>query len=453
MEWLIKREQTGTPRPWTIRSRERRSTTATPIADLKIDPATPLFKVRSFTLLFTTRVASNTANQMLAVAVGYQVYELTDSALHLGLIGFVQFMPPLLLMLVAGQVADRYNRRLILRCCYAVEFCTQAVARGRSRFFRSRALLAIYVLLLTNAIARTFEQPVMQSLVPVMAPRVIWAGRSLRMSPPAGCRSCSAPRSAGVLYVFGPDFDYGVCTLLMAVAAIASFLLPNPPVPAERPKVNWAFAAGGLPLHLELPGGDRRDVARPDRHAVRRGEFAAADLCARHPRHRPMGRRHPAQLAGGRRAPDRRVLTRFPITRNGGVYIFVGFAFYGLGVTVFGLSTNVALSISALLLLGGRRHGELGGAPDHRAGDDARRDARARRRRQLVLHRLLEPARLVPGRHHGGSWLGAVGSVVVGGCAVFLTVALWMWLFPSLRRVDRPDEAQPYGSLRPRVRS
>src|SRR5438477_9247732 len=96
---------------------------ATVIADLPVDPSTPLFSVRPFALLFTTRVTSNTANQMLAVAVGWHVYELTDSALSLGLIGLTQFMPPLLLMLFAGQVADRYNRRLILRCCYAIEFC------------------------------------------------------------------------------------------------------------------------------------------------------------------------------------------------------------------------------------------------------------------------------------------------------------------------------------------
>ena len=87
-----------------------------------VDTKTPLFSVRPFTLLFTTRLASNSANQMQALAVGWQVYELTGSALNLGLIGLVQFLPPLLLMLVAGQCADRYNRRLILRCCYVVEF-------------------------------------------------------------------------------------------------------------------------------------------------------------------------------------------------------------------------------------------------------------------------------------------------------------------------------------------
>src|SRR6266478_4686211 len=94
----------------------------TPIADLKIDPATPLFRVRSFSLLFTTRVASTTATQMLAVVVGWHVYELTDSALHLGLIGLAQFVAPFLFMVPAGQIVDRYNRRQVLRLCYVVAF-------------------------------------------------------------------------------------------------------------------------------------------------------------------------------------------------------------------------------------------------------------------------------------------------------------------------------------------
>ena len=86
----------------------------------QIDPNTPLFRVRSFTLLFITRVASTTAFQMLSVVVGWHVYELTNSALHLGLIGLAQFIAPLLFMVPAGQIVDRYNRRVVLRCCYAV---------------------------------------------------------------------------------------------------------------------------------------------------------------------------------------------------------------------------------------------------------------------------------------------------------------------------------------------
>src|SRR5437773_8767958 len=126
----------------------------TPIAELAIDPATPLYRVRPFALLFATRLAANISIHMLAVAVGYQIYELTDSALHLGLIGLVQFLPPLLLMLLAGQVADRYNRRLVLRCCFVVEFCMSAGLVVVS-LFPNPSIPAIYGLLLVNAVART----------------------------------------------------------------------------------------------------------------------------------------------------------------------------------------------------------------------------------------------------------------------------------------------------------
>src|SRR6202162_1667341 len=126
---------------------------AAPIVDAPIDPSTPLFRVRPFRLLFITRVASTTAVQMLAVVVGWHVYELTDSALQLGMIGLVQVLPPLLLMLAAGQVADRYTRRLVLRWCYAVAFCSSAGLVVVAAFPRP-SLAAIYVLLLVNASAR-----------------------------------------------------------------------------------------------------------------------------------------------------------------------------------------------------------------------------------------------------------------------------------------------------------
>ena len=96
------------------------------IAHQQVDPATPLYKIPSFRLLFLTRVASTTAFQMLSVVVGWHVYELTNSALHLGLIGLAQFVAPMLLMVPAGQIVDRYNRRLVLRCCYVGAFLSSA---------------------------------------------------------------------------------------------------------------------------------------------------------------------------------------------------------------------------------------------------------------------------------------------------------------------------------------
>ena len=415
---------------------------ATPIADLPIDPSTPLFRVRSVALLFTTRVTSNTSNQMLAVAAGYQVYELTDSALYLGLIGLVQFLPPLLLMLIAGHVADRYNRRFVLRCCFAVEFCTTAGMAAVS-LIPQPSLSVIYVLLLTNAVARTFEQPVMQSLVPVMAPRVLLS-RAIAAHVSGGRLSMLlGPSLGGVLYIFGPEVAYGACTLLIAAAAVASILLPNPPVPAERPKVNWdsliagfrfiwrckaVLGAMSFDLIATLFGGVNALLPIYARDILDIGPWGAGIL-----------RSAPAVGA----LLTAVVLARFPVRRNGGLFIYVGFALYGLGVTAFGLSTNVALSIASLLVLG---CGDIVSSvvrqtivqittPDEMRG------------RVFAVNSFFIGCSGQLGSFRAGlmaALIGAVGAVVVGGCAVFLTVALWVWLFPALRRVDRPDEVQPY---------
>ena len=183
------------------------------ITNLPIDPSTPLFRVRPFRLLFITRVASTTAVQMLAVVVGWHVYELTDSPLHLGMIGLVQVHPPVLLILLTGQVADRYNRRLVLRCCYAVAFCSSA-GLVLLALTPQPSLVAIYVLLVVNSAARVFEQPVMQALVPAMVPRSIL---SRAIAAHVSARQLSVlvgPSLGGLLYAFGAAFDYGVCAML-----------------------------------------------------------------------------------------------------------------------------------------------------------------------------------------------------------------------------------------------
>jgi len=414
----------------------------TPIADWPIDPSTPLFRVRSVALLFVTRVTSNTSNQMLAVAVGYQVYELTNSALHLGLIGLVQFLPPLLLMLIAGHIADRYNRRLVLRTCFAVEFCATAGLMVVALTPRP-TLTLIYALLLINAIARTFEQPVMQSLVPAMAPRVILS-RAIAAHVSGGRLSMLlGPALGGVLYLFGPAFDYGVCTLLIAAAAVASFLLPDPPIPAERPKVNWdsliagfrfiwrcqaVLGAMSFDLIATLFGGVTALLPIFARDILDIGPWGAGIL-----------RASPAVGA----LLTAVVLARFPVQRNGGFFIYGGFALYGLGVTVFGLSTNVVLSIASLLLLG---CGDIISSVVRQTIVQITTPDEMRGRVAGVNSFFIGCSGQLGSFRAGtmAAFVGAVGAVVVGGCAVFLTVALWLWLFPALRRVDRPDEVQAY---------
>jgi MFS family permease len=407
-----------------------------------IDPTTPLFRVRSFTLLFTTRVTSTTASQMLAVVAGWNVYELTDSAFNLGLIGLIQFMPPLLLMLVAGQVADHYNRRLILRACYAVAFCS-LVGLVLVSLSAQPSVPAIYVLLLINAIARTFEQPVMQSLLPVMVPRVIL---SRAIAAHVSARQLSVligPSLGGVLYVFGADIDYGICAVLVLAAAVASFMLPNPPRATEELKVSWHTLLAGFrfiwscqavlgamlfDLVSTLFGGVTALLPIYARDILEIGPWGAGVLRS-------------APALGGLLAAG--ILARFPVRRSGGLYMFVGFAMYGAATIAFGLSTNVALSVLALMVIGS---GDMMSSVVRQTLIQVTTPD-ATRGRVSAVNSLFVGTSGQLGAFRAGvmaEWFGAVGSTVIGGVAVFATVIAWVWLFPALRRVDRPDEAQPY---------
>src|SRR5262249_32740760 len=156
------------------------------------------FRHRSFRLLFTTRAAANAANQMQAAAVGWMVYDMTGSALALGLIGLVQFVPPFFATLFAGQVVDHYSRRLILSCCYVVEASVSLGLVALAIFF-DRSVPLVFALLLVNALARTFEGPALQSLVADTVPRTLLM------------RAVSAHASAGKMsQLIGPILGGGL---------------------------------------------------------------------------------------------------------------------------------------------------------------------------------------------------------------------------------------------------
>jgi MFS family permease len=405
-----------------------------------INESTPLFRVRSFTLLFITRVSSNTANQMQAIAIGYEVYDLTNSAFNLGLIGLVQFLPPVFLMLLTGQVADRYNRRLILRACYVVEVCASFGLLLVSAM-PSPSIPAIYVLLFANACARTFEQPAMSALLPIMAPRAILS-RAVAAHISAGRLSMlMGPSLGGVLYVFGPSVVFGICALLVLSASVASFLLPDPPKLAKRPEVSWSSLLAGFAfiwrckavlgamlfdLIATLLGGVNALLPVYARDILVIGPWGAGIL-----------RSSPAVGALIMAA----ILARFPVRRSAGICMYIGVAVYGAGAIMFGLSTNAMLSILALMALGAgdmvssviRQTVVQVSTPDEMRG------------RVFAVSSLFLGTSGQLGTFRAGlmaAWLGPIRSVVIGGLLVFVAVALWVWLFPALRRVDRPDEPQ-----------
>src|SRR3977135_1386461 len=106
---------------------------------------TSLRRHRPFALYWVSRVSSTVALQMQAVAVGWQMYDITHNPLDLGLVGLTQFIPAALFVLVAGHVADRYDRRTIVRICQSTAaLATLGLAIGTAMGVMSReSLLAV----------------------------------------------------------------------------------------------------------------------------------------------------------------------------------------------------------------------------------------------------------------------------------------------------------------------
>jgi len=412
---------------------------------LPIDPATPLFRVRSFNLLFVTRVASTTAFQMIAIVVGWHVYELTGSALQLGFIGLAQFMAPILLMVPAGQIVDRYNRRTVLRLSYALAFASSAGLMLVAAMPQP-SLVAIYLLVFANMAARTFEQPLMQALLPAMVPRAI-LNRAIAAHVSARHLSVLiGPSLGGILYIFGPVIDYGVCTALVLAAVIATLLMPDPGRPADLPDVSLDSVLAGFrfiwrcevilgamlfEFSAALFGSVSALFPIYARDVLETGAWGAGVL-----------RSAPAlgALLGAA------ALARMPIRHGGGLWLYAGFALTGVATLVFSLSHSLALSIAALMLVG---IGDIVSTVIRQTliqmttPDDMRG-------RVFAVNSLFYGTASHLGAFRAGvmaEYIGAIGSAAIGGIAIIATVALWAFMFPALLRVDRPDEPQPFDRI------
>jgi MFS family permease len=401
----------------------------------------PLFHHRPFRLLFITRTAANTANQMQAVAVGWLIYDLTCSALALGLIGLVQFLPPLVLSLIAGQVVDHYSRRLILVCCYIVEFIV-SVALLVLAVFADRPVELIFVLLLINAVARTFEAPALQSLVPSTVPREILLQAVSAHASAGKMSQLIGPALGGLFYALGAGVDFGLCALLIVIAGVASILLPIPAAPAERPKVTWTTLVAGIDFIWHEPavlGAMSLDLAA----TLFGGVVALLPIFARdilQINSWGFGLLRAAPAVGALIVAV--ALSRTTISRHGGHIMFAAVAVYGLATIAFGFSSNASLSLAILMIVGAadmlstviRQSLIQFSTPDDMRG------------RVFAVNALFVNTSSQIGMFESGvtaEWLGAVGSAVLGGVAVLAIVGLWAWRFPRLRKVERPDRLVP----------
>ncbi len=396
--------------------------------------AASLFSHRAYMQFWSARLAGTTGNQMMMVAVGWQMYELTGSAWDLGLVGLLQFVPALVFTLPAGHVADRLHRGRIMAWTMAVSALLGVVlvAAARGGWASRELLLALSVALGT---VKAFQMPASQSLTPLLVPAPLLP-RALAFSSSAMQASIIAgPALGGFIYVAGADAVYGVCTALFLVAGVLLVRLryEHDPPPHEPVTLGTLFA--GFHYIRERPvilGAISLDLFA----VLLGGATALLPIFAKDLLHvGPWGLGLLRAAPGAGALAMSLVLMRWPVERRVGRVMFASVAVYGAATLVFGVSTSFVLSLAALAIAGAAdmvsvviRHSLVQlETPNEMRG------------RVSAVNSVFIGASNQLGEFESGAvaaWIGAVGSVVVGGLGTLAVAAVWWRLFPSLARRD-----------------
>jgi len=396
-----------------------------------------LLAQRPFVLFWCARVATMMAQQMIAVAVGWQVYAMTGRALDLGWVGLVQFLPAFFLMLVAGQVADRFDRRRVMLACIAAEGIAAAALAVASSTGRIDETL-IFLLVVVVGSARAFQMPAMQALLPALVPQHMLS-RAIAVSSSAGQTAIIVgPALGGLIYVAGPDAVYGASALMMVIAAALTQRIRLVRAAAAARKVSLDSVFAGIRYiraHPALLGAISLDLFG----VLLGGAAALFPIYARDILHTGpwgLGLLRSATAVGA--LAMALWLMRHPIRRRAGRSMLIAVAVFGAGTIAFGLSRSFALSLAVLAIVGAADMVSVvvrQTLVQLRTPDDMRG-------RVSAVNALFIGTSNQLGEFESGvtaAWFGVVPSVVIGGVGTLAVVALWWRLFPDLARTDRLD--------------
>lgn len=200
---------------------------------------------RAFLQLWFARLFGTSAMQMLMVAVGWQMYELTGSAWDLGLVGLYQFAPALALTLVAGQVADRHHRGRIVACCFALQAVAALVLMDGALADRASRGLLLGVSLVLGA-ARGFQMPAQQALTPLLVPPPMLARAMAFSAAGSQIAIIGGPALGGLIFVAGAGAVYGTCVALLAAGGVLLAMIRYPHAPSPREPVNLRTLLAGV---------------------------------------------------------------------------------------------------------------------------------------------------------------------------------------------------------------
>jgi MFS family permease len=397
-----------------------------------------VFAYPSYRRYVAARLGMVLAIEMQSVAVGWRVYEITRSPMALGLTGLAQFLPGILLFLVSGHVADRWNRRRVVTFCYlGMALCSAALLAIEFRGMRSAN--PIYVVLLLLGVARAFNGPAQRALLPLLVPMetfqsaVAWDASAFQTATILG------PSAGGLLYALfrGPIALYAISvTVLIASMVIMSGVETRPTAFSREPlSVDTALAGlryiwsqkvilGSISLDLfaVLLGG-----------AVALLPVYASEILRTGPWGLGLLRAAPGVGASVMAA----VLANRPIRRKAGALMLWFVGGFGVATVIFAYSRSLAISLGALVLVGATDMVSVvvRGTLVQTTTPDSMRG------RVNSVELIFVGASNQLGQFESGltaQWLGTVPAVALGGLGALLVTAFWAWAFPELRRADLP---------------
>ena len=407
----------------------------TPAATVERRSSFGPFAYGDFTIYQVARILLILAGQFVILALQWQVYHLTNSKLHLGMIGLVQFLPNLLLSLPAGHVADHMNRRSIVMTCALANAATVGLLAWQAAL-PSPSLTVIYAACGLFGLIRAFSAPAGHAFLPALVPAsllqnaIVWHLVTFQLSTVLG------PAAAGFLY--GQDrparvYSIGAGLFVLAFLALALIRARPRPAPAKEP-FSRAVSAG-----IRYVWEDKRLLGAMtlDLFAVLLGGATALipsiakDILGRGPEVLGILRSSPALGAGIMAL----ALAFHPLRRRIGAWMLAGVAVYGLATIGFGLSTNLPLTLALLVVSGAADM--LSVTVRHTLIQVATPDA-MRGRVSAVSMVFINTSNEL-GEFESGltaHWWGTARAIVVGGIGTVAVVLAWTGVFPALRRAD-----------------
>ena len=389
-------------------------------------PGFVLFQVARFLIVSSV--------EMQAVAVGWQVFEITKRPLDLGYVGLAQFLPGILLFPLSGHTSDRFERRSVLSACYAGYAVCFALLLLLSRQ-RVASIAAIYGVLIMIGVVRSFNGPASRSILPQLVPEEHFANAVAWNATIFQAATILGPSFGGIIYAAfrGPSAVY-IISMMTALGATLTTFRIKPEVSA-RPREPMSLKTLFAGLHFIWNKKLILGAISLDLFAVMLGgAVALLPVYAREILHTgPWGLGLLRTAPGVGASLMAIALAHRPLRGRSGPRLLWAVAGFGVFTIVFGLSRSLTLSLIALALAGAsdmisviiRATLTLLATPDEMRGRVAAVD-------MIFIGTSNEFGQFESGVT--AQWFGTVPAVVLGGVGTLVVIALWTWRFPELRQ-------------------